>query len=103
MSGQLTQLELGEQAKAEGIAQAAAHAVAEWKARFAAVAMQVLDDNGSVTSDEVIEVVGLPPGHPNGVGAMMHVVARRLGLKCNYERSLRPSRHRAIVGRWRKS
>lgn len=97
------QITLGEWLKEKGIAQVSEHTPEAWKAVFKAVAAKILAQNGSVSSEEVLEVVGLPPAHKNSIGATMSSFARAEKLKCSYEKSDRPSRHRAVVARWYRS
>lgn len=95
-----TQIELGEWLKAKGIAQVTAHTKEEWKSLFRLHALEILHSTGSVTSSEVLAIIGPPPNHPNATGAAMHALATEFKLVCQYEKSDRAPRHRAIIGRW---
>ena len=92
----------GEFLKADGCEVVLAHNP-DYKSRFFAVARRLLADQGQVTSDLVIEAIGMPAGHPNAVGACMRAFAKANGLVVeNYVKSTRPSCHAAIVAVWAK-
>jgi hypothetical protein len=68
---------------------------------FDAAAGTILDRQGSVTSEEVVHLVGMPTGHPNAVGAAMRRFALANDLKILlYRKSARPSCHSAIIAVW---
>ena len=95
-----TQLELGERLRDAGMA----HVLIdkdEYRQRFFAAALERLSEFGTVTSDDVIGLIGMPPGHPSAVGAVMRTFAVEHGLKvlC-YRKSTRPSCHAAVIAVW---
>lgn len=91
----------GEQLKHDGMELVKKHTPEQWKELFRIEAKRRLECFGSVTSEEVIEVIGMPPGHPSCIGALMHAFAKEHKLSCTYEKSRKPRSHRAIIGRWR--
>jgi len=72
-----------------------------WRSSFNAKAEEILRSTGSVTAEEVVYHVGLPPGSPNAIGANMRSWASRNGLvRIAFDRSARASRHSGVVARW---
>jgi hypothetical protein len=91
----------GEQLKEQGCA-AVAGANCAYVAHFADAARRILLATGEVTSDDVIEQIGMPTGSPNAVGASMRAFAAANSLAVSgYVKSTRPSCHSAIVAVWR--
>ncbi len=95
------QLELGERLKEAGQKTVLERAGEEYARRFEAAALELLARHNCVTSDAVVALIGMPPNHPNAVGAAMRSVASRNGLKVEgYIKSTRPSCHAAVVAKW---
>ena len=94
------QLQLAEYLRDEGIARVLSHTIDSWKVEFANTADRILDENGSVTADDVICRIGYPPNHSNAIGGAMRKFAVRRNLICTYEKSTRASRHAAVIARW---
>lgn len=59
-----------------GMAQVLDHTPEEYKAAFTRVYNRLVDRGRPFTSEDVVELVGLPPGHVNGVGALMSGLLR---------------------------
>lgn len=96
-----TQLELGERLRDSGAKTVLEHAGEAWRNEFNAAADELLASRGRLTSDDVVQVVGLPPNHPNAIGAAMRSWARTKGLRVvGYNKSQKTSRHAAIVAIW---
>lgn len=67
--------------KEQGMTAAIEHAEADWKSRFASTVARLASYGVPFTSEDVLEVVGLPTGsigvnRNNAVGAMMNAAAR---------------------------
>lgn len=95
-----TQVEIGEWLKERGMNQAWENSLSEWKELFGDIADTIADVQGSVTAEEVVVRIGFPPGSRNVIGSAMSRWARQRGCIPTYEKSLRPSRHAAIITRW---
>jgi hypothetical protein len=95
------QIELGEWLKREGMKNVLEITPGEWKAAFFASAVRILEANLSVTAEEVVAEIGYPPNHKNAIGAAMNSFAKAWKLVPTYEKSLRNSRHAAVIARWR--
>ena len=95
-----TQPTLGDWLKEQGIAQAWDNTQEYWKALFMETADGLAQEKGSVTAEEVIAAIGYPEGSPNAIGAAMSKWAKLRGATPTYEKSLRASRHSAIISRW---
>jgi hypothetical protein len=95
-----TQPTLGEWLKEQGIAQCWDNTKDAWKALFFETADILALEKGSVTAEEVIASIGYPEGSPNAIGAAMHKWAKARNAVPTYEKSLRASRHSAIISRW---
>lgn len=92
----------GEQLRDAGIEQVLGNNQ-NWRDAFDAAAAAILARTGEVTSDAVVQVVGMPIGHPSAVGGAMRrfAVANKLSV-VRYVKSTRPSCHAAIVAVWAK-
>ena len=99
-----TQLKLGKLLKEAGTKLALDNADAKWRSRFNVAAASFLALYGEVTTDDVIKKIGMPPGHPNAVGAAMLAFARLHKLSVvGYVKSTRPSCHAAVIAIWKKT
>lgn len=93
-------LSKGEQLRDTGIEQVLSGKDA-YKQEFDEVADMILKCKGRVTAPDVTEIVGMPPGHRNAIGAAMRRFALARGLtiveyiKCN-----RPERHAGRIAVW---
>ena len=73
----------------------------EWVDRFNTAAERILRNNAFITSEDVILLCGMPPGHPSAVEAAMRAFAKAHNLKkTSYTESSRPSCHGAIIAVW---
>lgn len=91
----------GGQGKVEGIANAESGTDPAWAQRFDARVRELAGTGKKFTSEDVTSVVGLPPGHPNAIGARMNSAARRgLIKKVGYTEADRETRNAAIVAEW---
>lgn len=96
------QMKTGEQLRDEGM-QLALFGKDQWVAEFMDTAARFLDLHGRVTSEDVIALVGPPPGSSNAIGGAMRKFATMNGLRpIAYERAGSPSRHAAIIAVWGK-
>lgn len=95
-----TQVEIGSWLKEQGMARAWENSSEAWKELFSDMADTIADVTGSVTAEEVVVRIGFPPGSRNVIGAAMSKWARARRCVPTYEKSLRPSRHAAIITRW---
>ena len=71
-----------------------------WLEQARSAARVLARANGSVTSDQVLEVVGLPPPgmSPKCIGAVFNKSGfKRIGVT----QSTRPANHASIIGVWR--
>ena len=91
---------LGEWLKERGIAQCWDNTQEAWKASFIETADLIAEEKGSVTAEEVVASIGYPEGSPNAIGAAMNKWAKARKAIPTYEKSLRASRHSAIISRW---
>jgi hypothetical protein len=96
-----TQLKRGKLLKEAGTKRALESADAKWRSRFNVAAASFLALYGEVMTDDVIKKIGMPPGHPNAVGAAMLAFARthKLAVR-SYVKSTRPSCHAAVIAVW---
>lgn len=99
--------EAGEVRKALGMAQADQAADSEWKARVdQAIARfaKTRDERGELvrfTAEDVREIAGDPPDHPNAHGARFSAAARRGEIrKVAYKLATRASLHRHPLAVW---
>ena len=70
----------------------------DWLDRARQAAMEICRRRGAVTSDEVLEVVGLPEGvHHNVIGAIFQKGFVRVGFR----RTRRPEGHARLIGMWK--
>lgn len=95
-----TQATLGDWLKEQGIAKCWDNTQEYWKACFMDKADELAEARGSVTAEEVVAAIGYPEGSPNAIGAAMSKWAKLRGATPTYEKSLRASRHSAIISRW---
>jgi len=96
-----TQLKLGKLLKEAGTRRALNNAESQWRSRFSVASASFLALYGEVTTDDVIKKIGMPPGHPNAVGAAMRAFARLHKLSVRgYVKSTRPSCHAAVIAVW---
>jgi acid phosphatase family membrane protein YuiD len=74
-----------------------------YRERFASAAAHSLETYGEVTSDTVVQAIGMPEGHPSAIGGAMRSFALANGLTVKrYVKSTHPSRHAAIIAVWGK-
>jgi hypothetical protein len=75
----------------------------EWLGNFTAAAEKILKRNGCVTSADVVNIIGHPPGNQNAIGGAMRgfAVANKL-TAISYDRALSPTRRAGIVCVWGK-
>ena len=69
-----------------------------WLNRARAVAVDICQDHGSVTTDDVLEKIGMPSGmHPNVIGSIFRRGSfRRIG----FQPTKRPQGHGRLIGVW---
>jgi len=95
------QLTLGDLLRDQGIAQVLSHNES-YADRFHSAAGALLKEHGEITSVAVVELVGMPDGSPNAIGAAMRTFAKQRGLHIDcYVKSPRPTRHSAVVAVWK--
>lgn len=92
----------GRALKERGMAIADLNTEDGWKQAFVLVAADILTQHGSVTAEEVVEIVGQPPASRNAIGARMSSFAKANKLSCTYEKAKKPSAHARIIARWFK-
>jgi len=93
---------LGDLLRDQGIAQVLSHNES-YADRFYSAAGILLERHGEITSTAVVELVGMPDGSPNAIGAAMRSFAKRRGLHIDrYVKSSRPSCHSAVVAVWKR-
>ena len=72
--------------------------------RFFLEARWLLGCYGQVTSQHVVDRIGMPKGSPNAVGAAMRAFAHANKLRvAGYIKASRPSRHSGLIAVWRKA
>ena len=66
--------------------------------------LKTIDIGGLLTADLLIEDVGLPPGHPNQVGALFRAwsAAGRIASQGNYVTSSRESNNGRSIRVWKR-
>ena len=70
-----------------------------WLGQARRVAREVCREKGSVTSDDVLAVVGLPNGvHHNVVGT---IFKERCWVRVGFTQTKRPEGHARLIGVWR--
>ncbi len=93
----LFDLEAGKAAKRDALERFEVKAEG-WLARARQAAWEICRRKGSATSDDVLEVVGLPEGvHHNVIGAIFQKGFYRVG----FQRTRRPEGHARLIGVWR--
>jgi hypothetical protein len=92
----------GERRRDEGMAQVALNATDEWKLAFETTLARILRQGRTrVTSSDVVDVIGLPPGNPNLIGAMMRACAVKMNLRIiGTVKSARVNRHAGRITVW---
>jgi len=97
-----TSLAEGERLRDDGHARAHYSTSEAWKAAFEADALNLLRlGRKRITSEDVIARVGMPPGHPNAVGAMMRGFAVRHSLRnVGTVKAARVARHAGRITVW---
>ena len=71
---------------------------ADWLSRARQAAREICRKKGTVTSDDVLEVVGMPQGiQHNVIGAIFQKGVVRVGFR----RTRRPEGHARLIGVWR--
>lgn len=98
----MTQLEFptGEQLRDHGTKRVMSHNCG-WVDKFNEFAEYILRINGSVTSEQVVDRIGLPDGHPSCVGAAMRAFAKANRLrKTGYIPSTKHSCRCAVIAVW---
>lgn len=97
----MTQLELGEQRKSEGIARVEEHQPDAFRAMVDQAIAVLARRDVPFSSDDVRKLTALEPHHPNAWGAAM-VRASKRGLirRVGFAKSTTPSRHAGVVANW---
>lgn len=73
----------------------------EWRQRFFLAAQRILSRTGSVTSEQVVDEIGLPDGNPSATGGAMRAFACANKLHIvGYVKSTRSSRHCGAIAIW---
>lgn len=92
----------GRELKDKGIAQVDSHTPEDYKEEFKAKVLS-LPFGRLFTSDDIIELVGMPPNHVNSIGALMHGLSKRNFIRhSSYTTSKRESRHAAVIRVWER-
>ena len=95
--GVLFDLEAGQAAKRDALERFEVKAE-DWLTRARCAARKICRRNGTVTSDDVLEVVGMPEGvHHNVIGAIFSKGFIRAGFR----RTRRPESHARLIGVWK--
>lgn len=93
----------GERQRDEGTQRVLAHTPEGWRAAALLEARRCLTDHGSFTSQDIINAIGMPPNHPNAVGAMVRSIACELGLRKGARiKSPRVTCHAAEIAIWHR-
>lgn len=90
----------GARLKAGGMALVEEHTPEKWKADFTQHAEAILTDNGSVTAEEVVAIVGRPPGSLNAIGGAMSNFAKGRNLVRDYVKAKHAEAHARVISRW---
>jgi citrate lyase beta subunit len=95
--GVLFDLEAGQAMKRDALERFEAKAQ-DWLARARQAAVEICRRKGTVTSDDVLEAVGMPDGlHRNVIGAIFGRGFVRVGFR----RTRRPEGHARLIGVWK--
>lgn len=98
-------LEAGRTERDEGLRVVRDHTPETWAERFDECALRfaaMANGRREFTSEDVTEIVGQPPNHPNAVGARMNALAKRgLIVKTGYRQAERPNQHATVIATWR--
>lgn len=81
-----------------GMSQAEDHDYEDWLPLAREVAFKLFMRQGEVTADDVIAVIGFPPGHRNLIGS---IFSEKKWVVWTYRRSTRKERHAGVIGVWR--
>lgn len=94
-------LKAGEALKAGGIATVSSHTPEDWAKAFEEQVLDFVRLGSQFTSEDVTQLVGQPPNHPNAVGARMNAMARRGFIKrVGFRKAERKNQHATVIGVW---
>lgn len=95
--------EQGEFFKKEGQARVLKHTPDSWYFAMFSAAEALLRTRGSFTSEDLREIAGDSPGHPNAVGATTTAIVKKLNLRAvGRTKSRRVRSHGAALVVWGK-
>lgn len=98
-----TDLFTAEEAKRAGIAEVLGHTKMSWQFAMLHAATQLVKEGKTFTSEDLTDLVGMPPNHPSAVGAVIGGIVRQLGLKsCGRVNGKHPKSHAAKLEVWGK-
>lgn len=97
-------LEEGERRRDVGMARAWYATPDAWAAGFERALVALLKSGRTrVTSEDIVQRIGLPPGHPNAVGAVMRACAVRHNLRnVGTVKASRVARHAGRITVWER-
>lgn len=77
------------------------HTKVSWYFTALTAAERIVREGGTFTSEELVAIVGMPPGHHNTVGSTVGAIARKLGLKSHGREFMKQkAKHRGKLERW---
>lgn len=102
MDGQSTLvLPVGEAEKQLGMARADEAAETAWKERVDDAIRSLAEAGGEFTADDVREITGAPPSHPNAMGARFYAMSKRGVIRrVGFRKSGRASLHAHHIALW---
>lgn len=94
----------GERRRDEGTALVTAHTDEEWRGAFENYGGQLLRAGRTrITSEDIVAIVGLPPGHRNAIGAAMRAFALKHNLRnIGTAKAARVARHAGRITVWER-
>lgn len=93
----------GDRLKEVGMATVWANEQDWWKNAAWETACKCLRESGEFSSEDIIAEIGMPPYHPNSVGAIVNGIARKMKLyKARRIKAWRSSRHSGEIAVWKE-
>lgn len=85
----------------EGIARVTNNTPEAYQDRFLQELNRLVREGYQFTSEDITATIGMPPNHPNAVGAILNG-ATKSGLirRVGYVQSVRPRSHAAVISLW---
>jgi hypothetical protein len=93
----------GDELKEVGITRVLENTNPDWIQNFCRMAAELLQSEGSFTSEEITAHIGMPDGNHNAIGGAMARLRKRFKLPIRvigFEKSSRPQSRSRLIARW---